>query len=88
MVNKKVTTIPATISKFNLTPINEVKKEELQDMPEYQLIAKNSKLPMRHRLTTIQTISKVERIGSSYKFIQTKEYQLPTPKSVMVLNEW
>ena len=49
-------------------------------MPEYRLIAKNSKLPMRHRLATIQTTLKVEKIGSSYKFIQTKEYQLPTPK--------
>lgn len=29
MVNKKVTTIPATISKFNLTPINEVKKRRV-----------------------------------------------------------
>lgn len=45
-------------------------------------------LPMRHRLTTIQTTLKVEKIGSSYKFIQMREYQLPTPKSVMVLSEW
>ena len=29
MVNKKVTTIPATISKFNLAPINEVKKRRV-----------------------------------------------------------
>ena len=57
-------------------------------MPEYQLIVKNSKLPMRHRWTTIQTTSKAEMTGSSYKFIQMKEYQLQTPKSVMVLIEW
>lgn len=41
-MTKNVRTIPATVNLFNNTPINSMKKGELQLMQEYQQTKKNN----------------------------------------------
>jgi len=82
---KTVTTIPATISRFTSSPINENKKDaaRLVMLASQQTVM--SSLPATRRKSIITpTTLRVAMIGSSSRSIPMKASPVPTPNTARV----
>lgn len=79
MVNKKVTTIPATISKFNLTPINEVKKRRVAG---YARVSTDSEEQQTSYEAQVDYYTNYIKSKEDWEFVQVYTdpgYEIPVP---------
>lgn len=63
--NRKVQTIPATLTRFTSVPLHQIRKGKLQATHVSQQITKISSQATRHRQIITLTTSKAVMIGSS-----------------------
>lgn len=69
---KKITTIPATLTRFTATPITEQKSARSPVMRVFPLTTTTSSPATRPRLITTPITSRAGTIGSSSMFIRTQ----------------
>ena len=70
---KKITTIPATLTRFTATPINQQKKRRVVDMPVFPQTTMTSSAATLRKLIITPTTLKVVTIGSLLRSTPTME---------------
>ena len=83
MANKKVTTIPATISKFNLAPINEVKKRRVAG---YARVSTDSEEQQTSYEAQVDYYTNYIKSREDWEFVQV--YTDEGISATMVLRQW